>query len=304
MPESIPSLSTDLLAAYVELAHEGSLRGAAAALHITEQGLRNRLIALEERLGVELYAKRRGPKRGALLTEQGRQFLPHAVAFLERARELCDRLRNADSRREIHIAASQYLIMYVLIDALRHFSKAYPYIQVRLSTRTEREIEAALLDDPTLALGVAAPHELPAELSYTHLFSMNWSFMAPPGHRLLRARKLGLKDFAGEPLILFEKGSTGRQHVIDAFHQHGLSPKIHSETTNTEIIVRMVEAKIGVSIVPLLPSGAVTRGRKVGTRNLGNLIRPINSGILTRRGEQLSAAAQKFAAFIAAHIKR
>src|SRR5579864_4602593 len=64
MAEAVPSLSTDQLAAFVELAREGSLRSAAENLHITEQGLRNRLISLEERLNVQLYAKRRGPKRG------------------------------------------------------------------------------------------------------------------------------------------------------------------------------------------------------------------------------------------------
>ena len=56
---------------------------------------------------------------------------------------------------------------------------------------------------------------------------------------------------------------------MDAFHGQGLTPHIEMETTNTEIIVRMVEAGLGVSIVPLLPSGMVTRGRRVGVRSLG-----------------------------------
>jgi len=45
-----PSLSTDQLAALVELARQGTLRAAAEALHLSEQGVRNRLIALESRL--------------------------------------------------------------------------------------------------------------------------------------------------------------------------------------------------------------------------------------------------------------
>ena len=53
-------------------------------------------------------------------------------------------------------------------------------------------------------------------------------------------RPLDLTDL---PLILFERGSTGRQHVMDAFHGEGLSPRVDMETTNTEIIVRMVEAR-------------------------------------------------------------
>ncbi len=61
MPTDGPSVSTDQIAAFVELARLGSLRAAAEGLLITEQGLRNRLLALEKRLGVELYRKSRGP---------------------------------------------------------------------------------------------------------------------------------------------------------------------------------------------------------------------------------------------------
>ena len=72
------------------------------------------------------------------------------------------------------------------------------------------------------------------------------------------------------------------------------------EATNTDLIVRMVEAGLGVSIVPLHPSGAVTRGRRVGVRPLKTQVRPIDSGTLTRKGEQLSAAAQRFVEFCVA----
>ncbi|MGH7202517.1 MAG: LysR family transcriptional regulator substrate-binding protein, partial [Planctomycetaceae bacterium] len=106
------------------------------------------------------------------------------------------------------------------------------------------------------------------------------------------------RDLADQPLILYERGSTGRQHVIDAFHGQRLSPRVELEATNTEIIVRMVEGGLGVSIVPLLDSGAVTRGRRVGLRGLGQQIRPIHSGVLTRRGEPLSPAARTLMEFL------
>lgn len=292
------SLSTDQVAALVELARQGDLRRAAAALHITEQGVRNRLLALEARLGVELYRKARGPRRSHPLTEKGRLFLPHALAFLDRARQLGEVFASPAEPHEIHVVATQYLILYVLIEAVRDFHAAFPHIRVRLSNHTEQEIEEALLRDPEVALGVAAPYESSPELEYRHLFSMDWSVVTPPRHPLLRKARLGLRDLVDRPLILFERGSTGRGHVMDAFHGEGLSPRVDTETTNTEIIVRMVEAGLGVSIVPLMPGGAVTRGHKVGTRGLGKLIRPIHSGVLLRRGEALSPAGRAFLEFL------
>jgi DNA-binding transcriptional LysR family regulator len=292
------SLSTDQVAALVELSRQGDLRRAARVLHITEQGVRNRLLALEGRLGVELYRKARGPRRSPPLTERGRLFLPHALAFLDRARQLGEVFAAPAEPREIHVAATQYLILYVLVDAVRRFHRAFPQIRVRLSNHTEQEIEDALLHDPEVALGVAAPYESSPVLDYLHLFSMDWSLVTPPRHPLLHKPRLRLKDLTDLPLILFEHGSTGRQHVMDAFHGAGLSPRVDMETTNTEIIVRMVEAGLGVSIVPLMPRGPVTRGHKVGTRGLGQLIRPIHSGVLVRRGEPLPPAARSFIEFL------
>lgn len=292
------SLTTDQVAAFVELARQGDLRRAAGVLHISEQGLRNRLLALEARLGVELYRKARGPRRTQPLTDKGRLFLPHALAFLDRARQLGEVFAAPAEPHEIHVVATQYLILYVLIDAVRNFHRAFPQIRVRLSSRTEQEIEEELLRDPEVALGVAAPYESSPELQYLHLFSMDWSLVTPPRHPLGRKPTLSLADLNDLPLILFERGSTGRAHVMDAFHGESLSPRVEMETTNTEIIVRMVEAGLGVSIVPLMPSGGVTRGHKVAARSLGKLIRPIHSGILVRRGEPLPPASQAFMEFL------
>lgn len=298
------SLSTDQLAALVELARQGSLRAAAEALFITEQGLRSRLLVLEERLGVELYRKNRGVRRMTPMTPQGQQLLPKAIDLLERADELRDLFTTTERMREVHVVASQYLIAYVLIDAVRRFHAAQPHIRVRLSARTEQQIEDALLHDPDITVGVAAPYEAAPELTYRHLFSMPWSLITPTRHRLAKGATPTLSQVAQEPLIFYERGSTGRQHIGDAFARAGLSPRVEMEATNTDLIVRMVAAGLGVSIVPLLESGVVTRGHRVSARPLGKAIRPIDSGILTRRGDQLPDACQRFVDFVAAEFTK
>src|SRR3954466_10780465 len=244
MSDNLPAVSIDQVSAFVELARRGSLRDAARDSHVTEQGLRNRLLALERQLGVELYHKSRGRRRRSPLTAHGEAFLPHARAFLERARQMGE-LFGAAGPREGHVAATEYLILYVLIAAVRRFHAANPGVRVRLSTRSEAEVESALLRDPDFDLGVAAPYEPAGALEYTHLFSLDWSLIAPPRHPLLQKPRLKLSDLAGTPLIVFERGSTGRQHVMDACHARGLSPLVAMEMTTTEIAVRMVEAGLG-----------------------------------------------------------
>src|SRR5262245_45492193 len=178
----IPSLSTDQVAAFVELARQGDLRRASRLLHVTEQGVRNRLLALEARLGVELYRKARGPRRTQPLTDKGRLFLPHALAFLDRARPLGEAVTAPAGPQATHGVATPSHLLHVHIHAVRNFHQAFPDVRVRLSNHTEQEIEEALLRDPEVALGVAAPYEPSPQLEYSHLFSMDWSLVTPPRH--------------------------------------------------------------------------------------------------------------------------
>ena len=82
----------------------------------------------------------------------------------------------------------------------------------------------------TLVFGLAAPYESSPDLEYTDLFAMPWSLITPAEHRLKSRRTVRLSDIAPLPLILYERGSTGRQHVLDAFHEAGLVPRIALET--------------------------------------------------------------------------
>jgi DNA-binding transcriptional LysR family regulator len=175
---------------------------------------------------------------------------------------------------------------------------------VRISTMNELEVEETLRNDTEVSMGVAAPYEPSPDLDYHELFAMSWSLITPPRHPLVGRRRVRLRDLADQPLIIYERGSTGRQHILDAFHESGLSPQVALETTSTETIVSMVEAGLGISIVPLLPSGAVTRGRRVHARALEAPIRPIHSGVLVRRGEKLPASSARLFDFIRSHFSQ
>jgi DNA-binding transcriptional LysR family regulator len=300
--QALPHVSTDQVAAFVELSRGGQIRAAAATLGITEQGVRNRLVALEAQLGVELYRKVRGPRRAAVLTPQGQRFLPHALAFLDRAHELCRACDLETGRQDVHVVASQYLTRYVLIDVLKAFRSIAPAIHVRVSTMNEADVVDAVLASSEIAFGLAAPYESSPSLHYSELFAMSWSLITPRRHPLAALRKASLKQVAKHPLILYEKGSTGRQHVLDAFQQRGLAPVVALETTSTETVVSMVEAGLGVSIVPLMATGAVTRNRRVDVRAIEEVIRPIHSGVLLRRGETPSAPVARLLDFMKSEV--
>jgi DNA-binding transcriptional LysR family regulator len=194
------------------------------------------------------------------------------------------------------------LIRYLLIDVLKDFAKSEPNIHVRASTMNESDVEDAVMSNPEVAFGLAAPYEQSPDLEYQELFAMTWSLIVPRGHRLTSRRRVRLEQLTSEPLILYERGSTGRQHVLDAFYERRLSPLVTLETTGTETVVSMVEAGLGVAIVPLLASGAVTRGRRIAVVTLDAAIRPIHSGVLLRRRETLARPAARLLEFTKARF--
>jgi DNA-binding transcriptional LysR family regulator len=73
------------------------------------------------------------------------------------------------------------------------------------------------------------------------------------------------------------------------------------EATSTQVVLRMVEVGLGSAIVPLLASGAVTRGLDIGWVPLGDQIRPIENGILSRPDWKHDSTVQAFLDFILAY---
>ena len=179
--DTFPTLNRSVVA-FVEVSRHGQIRAAASVLAISEQGLRNRLLALEAQLGVELYRKVRGPRRLTVLTDAGHRFLPHALALLQRAREMCEAFAIDTGHQEVRVVASQYLIRYLLIDVLKDFARSEPNIHVRASTMNERDVEAAVMSDPEVlrAGGPTSSHRT----RYRELFAMTWSPIVPRGHTL------------------------------------------------------------------------------------------------------------------------
>ncbi len=80
------------------------------------------------------------------------------------------------------------------------------------------------------------------------------------------------------------------------------------ETTNTEIIMRMVEAGLGVSIVPLLGPNGIRHARTDASlvcRLLRDEIQPIHSGILNAPADKNAAGRRpQFVEFVHAEWQK
>ena len=142
MASGLPSLSTDQIAAFVELSRQGQIRAAAGVLGITEQGLRNRLLTLEA--APRRRAVPKEPRSAAIgrAHRSGPAFsAPCPRAFSSGPRSCAAPCEVETGAQEIRVASSQYLTRYLLIDVLKDFRRAAPEIHVRISTMNELEVE-------------------------------------------------------------------------------------------------------------------------------------------------------------------
>lgn len=282
MSREYPVISVDQVSAFVELARTRSIRLAAEVLHLSEEGLRGRLLSLEQRLGFSLYEKAQGRRSSVKLSPAGENFLDKATQFIEDARALTLIADPGSRQRTLIIAAGQYITYYLLIDIVSAFNAHSENLSIRLITRTEEQILEALQSSNSYSIAICAPDDYPTNLLYRRWFSMGWRLVVPEDHVLKAEIAVTLDQICDFPLILFEPGSTGRQHILEAFYAKGLKPNIAMEATSTPIVVRMVEASLGIAIVPVLPSGVVTRNLRVREIEISDQIRPLDTGIFIR----------------------
>jgi DNA-binding transcriptional LysR family regulator len=76
----VMGMSLDQIRTFVTVVEEGSLRSAAARLHLTEPPLSRHITRLEDELGARLFERH---ARGMTLRPEGLRFLVHAREVLE-----------------------------------------------------------------------------------------------------------------------------------------------------------------------------------------------------------------------------
>src|ERR1700759_3965574 len=115
--------------------------------------------------------------------------------------------------------------------------------------------------------------------------------VTPARHRLARAAGVRWKALDGEPMVLLEPSSGSRRYVDDALARHGAACKVEQELAHPTTVFQMVEAGIGLTVMPRL---AVPPG---GLRGLA--VRPLlprleRTVMLVRRHERaLSPVAER-----------
>ncbi|GEM_PF-674953 len=301
MRHKASQISLDQLGAFVELARQGSIRTAARTLCLSEEGLRSRLLALEERLGVSLYEKERGRRHGVKLTPAGLAFLDKATRLLEEARELAGSFKPEQASSTIRLLISETLPPGLSCILARDFHAQYPEIAMSVAACSQRQLMSGLQTGAGPEVGICAPGEFPEGLVYRPWLSLDWSLLAPRGGRLAQQPQVAFEELVAEPLIAFEADTTEQRHVLEAFRRRNLVPRIGVTVTSFQMAIRMVETGMGVALLPLPPAGVHVSDEAIARVPTGDAIRPVQTYIVTRAASQNAGAVHAFLDFVSRH---
>ncbi|MGE8363943.1 LysR family transcriptional regulator [Cupriavidus sp.] len=243
---------------FVTVAEELHFGRAARRLAMTQPPLSQQIQALEEEIGVQLFARTR---RSVALTPAGQQWLPEVRRVLADAAALpglAQRLARGEAGT-LSLAFVSTADYGILPDLLRRFRARHPNVQLQLREATsDIQLEALMAD--TIDAGLVIRPQLPAMphgVSYLPLVREPLVLAVPEGWRAgpgegAGAAGVSLRDAAHEPLIIFPRRSAPAFYdiITGCYAREGLTPVIAQEAIQMQTIVSLVSAGMGVALVP------------------------------------------------------
>jgi DNA-binding transcriptional LysR family regulator len=235
---------------FVAVAEELHFRRAAERLHMSQPPLSHQIRLLEEELGCALLVRTR---RRVEMTPAGEAFLRDARAVL------ADLDRAARNARRIHEGQAGLLrvsfagsaLLSLVPRIVQRLGVTHPGIGVELHERSTTDQLHALAAGLT-DLGLAPLPIGGADVDVAVLARERTVAVVPPGHPLARARRLTLRRLAEHPFVLFPREQAPGYHdmLVTAVTNAGTPPRVIQQAAETQTIIGLVAAGVGVSLVP------------------------------------------------------
>jgi len=266
---------------------------AAESLHIPQPPLSRAIRALEQHLGVALFARSR---RRVELTAEGARFLEEARRITAQLERSVLELRGIASGEQgrLRIGFVSLADYGVLPGLLKGFKTARPGVRLSLREMLSPD-QAAALGAGELDFGLLLP-PVDGAAGLERLVVQRERFVAalPSRHRLAReGGRLAVSELAGEPFVMVPREiAPGLYDIVRGLAARaGIPLNVAQEAIQMQTVVSLVSSGLGVAIVPASVSNLGRRG--VAYRELADRHPRLDLWLAWPRGAR-SAAARDF----------
>jgi len=282
------------------VARHAHVSRAAIELAVAQPAITKQLKDLERELGGGPLFERVG--RRLRLTSTGRLLQTHARTILANVEALRAEMRELGGMRggRVGLGAPPSVGERLLPELLRSYHRDYPDVELHI-VEGDSQALLARLDSGELDMAVVSLPVVQRGLELTELFSEDLVVVLAPDHRLAARPWLRMADLAEERFMLYSPAGYIRQALDQACRQAGFSPHVVLDSGSMELLLRLVEANLGLAVIPPLALAGAERLAVVPLRD-PSITRTMVLVSHGRRG--LTPAAQRMRDYIVERLRR
>ncbi|MDA9807081.1 LysR family transcriptional regulator [Alphaproteobacteria bacterium] len=230
-----------------------SLVKAAKEKNLVVSAVSKRILDLEKSVGVNLFYRK---KTGVELTPAGLEMQKHCTKIFNSINIMDESIKEYSlvSSGIVRVTANLSSITQFLPEDLATFSKKFPKIKINLKEKTSSEIISSVKESLS-DIGIFSEHvENTERLRIVDYKNDTLVLVVPEYHPLVSKLTVKIKDFIKFEMVGLEKGSSLQAMIDKQVQKQNLKIKKKLETVSFEGIRGMVEAGLGISV---LPTGAI-----------------------------------------------
>jgi DNA-binding transcriptional LysR family regulator len=232
----------------VNLADTRNLARAAERSHLSAPAASNRIRNLERDLGFPLLYR---SAQGMTPTPAGEAFVHHARLVLERVEHLAGDMQEYGEgiKGHVRIWANTTAITEFLPAALSTFLRDYPDVNIDLREVLSGEIVKGVGDGAT-DIGIVAGNVHPGQLELLPYRDDRLVLVTAMQHPLAGARSVDFEQTLGDNYVSLPTSSAIHMFLDHAAQALGSRIKLRIQVGNFEAACRMIEAGVGIGVVP------------------------------------------------------
>ncbi len=292
------------LKVFCDIIRLGSFSKAAELNGVSQPSASQLVHHLEERLGVQLIDR---SKRPFVVTESGKLYHEGCRELVQRFEELEDLVRQTHESPggRLRVASIYSAGLGQMHRVVEEFRSERPRVDLHVDYMHPDQVNEAVLAG-TVDLGVTSYPEMGKQLAAAPWRDEPFALAVDPSHKLGGQSTATIDALAGLPMVMPQAGLRVRDEIDRWLASHRIEAEVAAEFDNFETMKRAIEVGDGVGLLPAQTfatealAGSLVRVDLVDGEGVSEtFVRPL--GVIHRRGEELSDAAEHFLELLKRH---